>query len=326
MKNIKKSLLLIACTFILTSCSTTVPNNPSNSPTLTSVNQNEVLSPFAQFENLKRGEIGFDSEQVDNILKSYGIYDRVLEKVEEKIPKDVYIDAACDDLRISGFNIGNKNIALFLIKKSHLHVYVMFSKNNDKWVVDGIACQNERFEPEYRVEQSSDGEKYWLVVKYEANHGTGIQIYNEIWYNPDGSEAAEYPLEGYDLFLPEMVESGAETYFSTSASFDGNSKIGLSYRIKFVYGYKDNYQDSDNYKFKSEYRPVMFDSWEYDLITKQLKYKSSYPDLTEGFSALKHVVSGEYGILQGYIDFYRTRLGNKKITTLEEWEKFMGVK
>lgn len=322
MKIIKKSLLLIAITIILTSCSTTEPSGPSNSPSLTSVKQNDVLSPFTQFEKLKRGEAGIDSEQVDNILKSYGIYDRVLEKV----PNEICSIPFCDDVRISGFNIGNKNIALLLIKKVNTHIYVMFSNSDDKWIADGFTCQTERYEPEYRIEQSSDGARYWLVVKHEANHGTGIKISDEIWYNPDGSQAAEYPIEGYNLFFPEIVESGAEAHFSTSASYDGDSKIGLSYRISFVFGYKDNFQDSYNYRFKSEYRPVIFDSWEYDLKTKQLKFESSYPDLPEGFSTMKHIVSGEYGILQGYVDFYRTRLGDKKITTLEEWEKFMWVK
>lgn len=322
MNIIKKSLLLIVLAFNLTSCSTTVPSGSSNSPTLTSSKQNEVISPFAQFEKLKRGEVAINSEQVDNILRSYGIYDRVLEKVT----KDEYNIPFYDDVRISGFNIGNKNIAVLLIKNGHTHIYVMFSNSNDKWIADGFACQTERYEPEYRVEQSSDGARYWLVLKHEANHGTGIQIFDEIWYNPDGSQAAEYSLEGHNLFFPEFIESGAETRFSTSASYDGDSKISLSYRISFVYGYKDNFQDSNYFRFQSEYRPVMFDSWEYDLKTQQLKFVSSDPDLPEGFSALKHVVSGEYGILQGYIDFYQTRLGDKKITTLEEWEKFMGVK
>ena len=323
MKIIKKSLLLIAITIILTSCSTTVPSGSSNSPTLTSVKQNEMISPFTQFEKLKRGEAGIDSEQVDNILRLYGIYDRVLEKV----PNEIRSVPFCDDVRISGFNIGNKNIAVLLINKVHTHVYVMFSNSDDKWIADGFACQTERYEPEYRIEQSSDGARYWLVVKHEANHGTGISIFDEIWYNPDGSQAAEYPIEGYNLFFPENVEFGAEAQFSTSADYDGDSKIHLSYDISFVYGYKDELQDdSVYYRFKSEYRPAFFDSWEYDLKTKQLKFKSSHPDLPEGFSTMKHVVSGEYGILQGYVDFYRTRLGNKKINTIEEWEKFMEVK
>jgi hypothetical protein len=42
---------------------------------------------------------------------------------------------------------------------------------------------------------------------------------------------------------------------------------------------------------------------------------------------MKHETSNEYGILQGFIDFYRERLGNKNkyITTLKEWEKFIGL-
>ena len=319
MKIIRELVLLIALVFILTSCNTTLPSQPSNSLSLASVKPKEVLSPFTQFENLKRGEVGIDGEQVDNILRSYGIYDRVLAKV----PKEAYIDSFCSDVIISGFSVGNKKVAVLLIEKGHLCVYIMFSSSNDKWIVDGFTYQNERDKPEYRIEQSSDRTRYWLVVKHEANHGTGLCIYDEIWYNPDGSVAAEYPIEGSTLFFPQIVEPDTNTYFSTSAYYDGDSKISLSYLISFVYGYKDKSQESGSYKFQSKYCPVIRDYWEYDLKTQQLKFVSSDPDLPENFSTMKHVASAEYGILQGYIDFYRTRLGDKKITTLGEWEKFM---
>lgn len=319
MKIIRELLLLIVLSFILASCDAVSSGHPSNLPTLTSVKQNEELSPFIQFQNLKREETGIDSEQVDDILRLYGIYDSIWTKV----PEEAFTNSYCRDVRISGFSIGDKKIAVLLINKGHFYVYVMFSNSNGKWTVDGFAYQNERDEPEYRVEQSEDGTKYWLVVKHEANHGTGLYIYDEIWYNPDGSAAAEYPIEGSTLFLPEIIKPCADTYFSTSAFYDGNSKISLSYSISFVYGYKDNFQDNG---FRSEYRPVIRDYWEYDLSTQQLEFISCDPALPEGLSAMKHAVSAEYGILQGYIDFYRTRLGDKKITTLGEWEKFVGLK
>jgi hypothetical protein len=319
MKIIRVLLLLIILAFILTSCNAVSPNHPSNSQLQPSVKSNEALSPFTQFENLKkRGETGFNSEQVDNILRSYGIYDRVL----AKIPKEDYIE----DVRISGFSIGNKKVAVLLINKGHLYIYVMFSNNNDKWIVDGFTYQNERDKPEYRVEQSSDEMRYWLVVKHEANHGTGLQIYDESWYNPDGSVAGEYPVEGSTLFFPQIIEPGVNTYFSTSAYYYGDSKVSLSYSISFEYFYKDNIQDYGFYRFQSKYCPVIRENWEYDLKTKQLNFISCDPALPESFSTMKHVATAEYGILQGYINFYRMRLGDKKITSLGEWEKFMGLK
>jgi len=54
---------------------------------------------------------------------------------------------------------------------------------------------------------------YWLVVRHEANHGTGLYIYDEIWYNPDGSVAAEYPLEGSVLFFPQNIDPEAYAHF-----------------------------------------------------------------------------------------------------------------
>jgi len=323
MKIIRELLLLVVITFILTSCNAISPSHTSNSQSLTSVKSKEVLSPFTQFENLeKRGEMGINSEQVDNLLRSYGIYDQILSKV----PKEDYMNSIYSDIKIDGFSIGNKKVAVLQINKGHMYIYVMYSNDSNKWIVNGFAYQNERGKPEYRVEQSSDETKYWLVVKHEANHGTGLQLYDEIWFNPDGSVAGEYPVEGYSLFFPQIIEPEANTCFSTSAYYDGDSKISLSYSISFEYEYKDNFKDFSSYRFKSKYLPVIRENWEYDLKTQQIKFISCDPTLPQSFSTMKHVVSAEYGILQGYIDFYRTRLGDKKVTTLEEWENFMELK
>ncbi len=323
MKTIRELLFLVVITFILTSCSAISSDNPSNSQSLASVKSNEVLSPFTQFENLKkRGETGINREQVDNILRSYGIYDKVLAKV----PKEDYVNSICLDVKINGFNVGNKKVAVLQINKGHMYIYIMFSNNSDIWIVDGFMYQNERDKPEYRVEQSIDETQYWLVVNHEVNHGTGLQIFDEIWYNPDGSIAGEYPVAGSTLFFPQIVEPDANTYFSAFADYDGDSKIHLSYSISFEYGYKDNSQDLSWYRFQSKYSPAIRENWEYDLKTQQLKFLSCDPALPQSYGTIKHVASQEYGILQGYIDFYRTRLGDKKVTTLGEWEKFMGLK
>lgn len=318
-----RGLLLIILILTLVSCNTSSTSNPSNSLSKTPVEPADALSPFTQFESIKRGETGINGEQVDNILRSYGIYEKILEKVTQ----NVYNDSSYYDVKINGFDIGNKKVAVLLIDKGHLYIYVLFSNSGDKWVVNGFAYQNEREKPEYRIEQSSDGTRYWLVVKHEANHGTGLYIYDEIWFNPDGSIAAEYPLEGSTLFFPENIEPAANTYFSTSANYDGDSTISLDYSVSFVYSYKDGIQNPEyTNKFQSEYRPAIRETWQYDLKTQQLKFVSSEPALPQSFSAMKHKVSAEYGILQGYIDFYSTRLGDKKITTLAEWEKFMELK
>jgi len=53
---------------------------------------------------------------------------------------------------------------------------VMFSNDKGKWTADGFAFLNEREMPDYRIEKSDDGMRYWLVVRHEANHGTGLYI------------------------------------------------------------------------------------------------------------------------------------------------------
>ena len=320
---IGKLVLFTVLIFTLTSCNAALPGHTSDSQSLAPLKSNEVLSPFTQFENLKKkGETGISNEQVDNILRSYGIYD----SVRTKVTKEVYNDSACSDVRINGFDVGNKKIAVLLISKGHLHIYVMFSNSSDKWTVDGFAFQSEREKPEYRVEQSGDGTKYWLVVKHEANHGTGLQIFDEVWYHPDGSVAGEYPVKGSTLFFPQSIEPEANTYFSSSAYYDGNSRISLSYSISFEYIYRKNPQGSGDFKFQSKYRPAVLENWEYDLKTQQFEFVSCDPALPESCGAMKHTASAEYGILQGYIDFYRLRLGNQKVTTLGEWENLMELK
>lgn len=324
MKIIRKLLLLVVVIFILTSCnSISTGGQALNSQSPAPLKSSEVLSPFTRFENLEKGgEMGIDNEQVDNLLRSYGIYDKIMAKV----PIEEYTGSNYSDVKISGFSIGNKTVAILQINKGHLYIYVMLSNSGDKWTADGFVYLKERFKPEYRVEKSNDNTKYWLVVKHEANHGTGLQIFNETWYKPDGLVAGDYPAEGSTLFFPQSVQPEADTYFSSSADYDGDSRIHLSYSISFEYVYRGSSQEEGSFRFTSKYLPAVLEYWEYDLETQQLQFISCYPALPQTFGAMKRSASSEYGILQGYIDFYRMRLGDKKVTTLGEWEKFMELK
>lgn len=318
MKTIRKIFLVVTFTLILPSCNIIPPKNSLD----TKAETNTVPSPFSQFEYLEMTtEMGIDSEQVDNILRTYDIYERIMEIITET----GYAESHYSDVSISGFNIGNKKVAVLLIEKGHLYIYVMFSNINDKWAIDGFTYQNERFKPVYRIEQSSDRTKYWLVIKHEANHGTGLQIFNEIWYNPDGTIAADYPIEGFTEFFPQMIKPAANAEFSASTYYDGISTISLSYSISFIYHYKDNKLNKDGlHYFKCEYNPVIREYWEYNLKKQQLVFSSSEPALPESLRMVNHESSAEFGILQGYIDFYSIQLSDKTISTLEEWEIFIG--
>lgn len=315
-KTVKLFLLMFSIVLQLTSCN-------SNSPSKELIESNNVPSPFSQFEKLKKSEeMGIDKEQVENLLRSYGVYEKILEKITEA----GYDGAYYSDVSIGGFNSGDKKIAVLQIEMVHLYFYVMFSNSNNSWSCDGLAYINDRYVPEYRIEQSDDQTEYWLVVRYEANHGTGLQINNEIWFNPDGAVAADYPIDGFTEFFPQMIEPSANAKFSAFAEFDGNSRIHIYYTINFIYNYKDSIQNKDYiYRFKSDYSPVIRENWEYDLETKQFRFISSDPDLPDSFKSLKHELSADLGILQGYVDFYRNKLQDK-ISTLEEWEKFIGQK
>jgi len=331
MKTYKALLVLIAIALLLSSCGNILagnpdgtsevnPEGPENKSSL-SEPENDV-SPFAMFENLKvtDGNI-IDSSEADNILKAYGIYDKIAEKLEGT----EFIGSDYTDAEVSGFSIGSKKTAIMLLRKGHLHIYVMFSKWEDEWKADGFAYQNERFEPEYRIEHSVEEEKYWLVIRHESNHGTGLQIFEEIWYNPDGSVAAQYPVEGSSEFFPQNIEPTAYAYFTAFADYDGKNTITISYSVNFEYGYKESFKNqSYAYKFKSSYSPAIREYWKYDLQTQQFSFASCSPDLPGSFSTMKHESSPALGILQGYIDFYGTELGDGRIATLEEWESFMG--
>lgn len=312
MKAIKIFMLFVACVFTFSSCISAAPENavkltedPSSYP-----------SPFNQFENLENStEVGIDGEQVDNLLRTYNIYEKVIEKAIETGNAEAHYS----DMSISVFSIGSGRVAVLHIVKGHLHIYIMFSRFSDEWMVDGFTCLNERINPEYRIEQSGDGSKYWLVIKYESNHGTGLQIFNEAWYNPDGTIAADYPAEGFIEFFPQVIKPSANAKFSVSANYDGGSNISLYYSISFIYHYEEN--NSQFSRFRCEYNPVIREHWEYNINSQQLDFITSDPALPEGM--VNHDLSADIGILQGYIDYYRTRLGNKAISTLEEWERFI---
>lgn len=340
MKTAEKILLLFVISLFFSSCSIIQPGNTNDTlsaePTgsensvnpagtensLNPAGPENVISPFVMFERIKKSDGNIiDSIQVDSILKAYDIYD----KIAEKVAGNDFSESEYSDAEISGFSIGSKKTAILLLRKGHLYIYVIFSNEKDKWKADGFACHNERFEPVHRFENSSDGEKYWLVIKHESNHGTGLQIFNETWYNPDGSIAAQYPVEGSTEFFPQNIEPAAYAYFTAFADYDGKDTISISYSVNFEYSYKDSFTNHSHvYKFKSDYSPVIREYWKYDLQTQQLDFVSCSPDLPESFSTLEREASPAFGILQGYIDFYRTRLGNRKITTLEDWESFIG--
>lgn len=204
MKIIRELLLLVVGVFILTSCNSILPGSQAlNSQSPAPLKSSEVLSPFTQFENLEKGgEMGIDNEQVDNLLRSYGIYDKIMAKVP--------------------------------------------------------------------------------IQEYTGSNYSDVKI--------------------------------------------GDSRIHLSYSISFEYVYRGNSKEEGSFRFTSKYLPAVLEYWEYDLETQQLQFTSYCPALPQTFGAMKRSASSEYGILQGYIDFYRIRLGDKKVTTLGEWEKFMELK
>ncbi len=316
MEKNNKLILLVLFIFLFTSCSTITRKESSYNQIVTSIES----SPFSQFEGIEQtAQDGVDSEQVDNMLRSYDIYDKIMEKVSET----EYTRAPYSNLSVSGFNIDNKKVAMLLLEKMHLYIYVMFSNINNTWTVDGFAYQIERYEPEFRIEQSNTD--YWLVIRYETNHGSGLQIFNEVWYNPDGTVAADYPIEGYTEFFPQEIKPSANATFSSSAYFDGDSTISLPYTINFNYNYMDSYEGKDFMnRFKSSYSPILRENWAYNLKNQELEFVSTEPDLPESFKEIDHEASADFGILQGYIDFYRIQLGNKTISTLEEWERLIG--
>ena len=160
------------------------------------------------------------------------------------------------------------------------------------------------------------GYKTWVKPRY------GITDFNETWYNPDNPQA-QYPVEGSTEFFPKILNP-VYAYFTALQTMTG--KIQYPYLLgEFWIQLKDSFTNHSHvYKFKSDYSPVIREYWKYDLQTQQLDFVSCSPDLPESFSTLEREASPAFGILQGYIDFYRTRLGNRKITTLEDWESFIG--
>lgn len=271
----------------------------------------QTPSPFTQFDVLECDETGFPGEQVEKLFQAYGIY----EEIQGIITKTGYEDFTHCHIHINGFSVGDKKGAIILLNKGNLFIYVMFSGEDGQWKVDGYTYHDERYEPEYRIEKSYDDSEYWLVVKYEANHGMGSSLINEVWYNPDGSIAAQFPIEGYSVFLPDNIQTGASIYFTGTSYYHGGSLISLHYSVSLEYEYKEGY--------RSTYSLVPNENWEYDLQSHQFRFVSAYPHLPDYMGTVEHVASDDHGIMHGYIEFYKEQIGDKKITHLEEWESFL---
>ena len=267
------------------------------------------LSPFAQFESWSNDESGVytDGKRISDTLKQYGILDSILTDINND---DLTNFNACA-AEISGYSVKDKKVALLLLKQGGFHIYVLFSESGNAWKCDGYTYQRERFEPEYRIEKSDDGSLYWLVLKHESNHGTGTTLFDEIWVNPDGSIAAQYPLSGWVDFYPENTSYASAEYSCSNPYYDGGSKIILDYTIKFSFNYKE--------KFQSVYSPVVREYWVYDLQKSEFAFKNAEPDLP--FE--KNTVSDDYGIIAGYLDYYKTRVEEQAISSIEEWENLM---
>lgn len=276
-------------------------------------------SPFLQFESWESDETGLftDGNQIRDTLKPYGLLEKISAEIYADYSDDFEVFGACT-AKIDGFTIGSKKAALLLIQQGHLHIYIMFSNNGEVWVADGFAYQSERYEPQYRIEKSGDGARYWLVLKHESNHGSGLQLFDEIWHNPDGSIAAQYPLSGSSAFLPVNIADAWGEY-SSDPYFDGESTIIVDYTIKFYYNYK--------HKFQSAYLLVIRERWNYDLNKSQFSLVESSSELPENFDTIYDGISmDDYGILGRYIEFYEEEVGEKNVSSIGDWEKLMESK
>lgn len=295
-KKLLTILLFIALNLLLTSC--------------TKRARVDFLSPFEQFAEWNYDETGMyiDGKQISETLAQYGLLDEIKSGLDDELK-----DFGTCTAEISGFNTRDKKVALLVIKQGHFQIYILFSNNGGGWNADGYTFLNERFDAGYRMEISNNGE-YWLVLNHESNRGLGLTLTDEVWINPDGSVAAQYPLSGWVYFFPESTNQ-AWAEFSTTPYYDKDSIIVLNYRITFHFTYKD--------KFQSVYSPVILENWVYDLDKAELVFTGSDPELPDEISSKAGNISSDYGIIGKYIDYYKPRFNDKPVSTLEDWEMLM---
>ena len=274
-------------------------------------------SPFSQFENFMSDETGLytDGTCIKSLLNTYGILDQLSIEIFNESSYDFKLCTT----KMDSFMVGKKKVALFFIKQGHLHIYVMFSMTNKTWGSDGFVYQNELNEPQYRIEKSNDVEKYWLVLKHNVNHGLGLQLYDEVWYNPDGSIAAQYPLSGSITCFQLNMNNSIWAEYSSSPYFDGECTITMAYFIQFHYSYRKG--------FISTYLPVIREYWAYYIDKYKFEMIESDPSLPENFNITYYdaTLEGDYSILGRYFNFYKRQLAYKNISSLAEWEEFIKI-
>jgi len=208
----------------------------------------------------------------------------------------------------------DKKIVMITFESNNLvRDYIIFKKpNNGIWTLTGMFTQLDRYlngygKCNYHLVTDTNSDNYWLVLETEVKHGSDLSIFNQIWYNPDGSEALQYEANGNALQFSRPDVNGiwysAGIYFNSVYSIsedNSNICINVSYNIYFNYpsdSFIPIYRNYDNafYYWQPEARKFMLNeekstlrsiktngfSNDYDLITQKYAYRESEPIKTQ---------------------------------------------
>ena len=139
-----------------------------------------------------------------------------------------------------------KRVAVIIYQGHHNQVYLMYEKPvGGIWTLNGMAAQNDRYINDngwcdFHIVIDDSGEYFWLVLTTEADHGTDLSIFNQIWYNSDGSVALQYQAHGYTLLFCE--QDANDNWYS--ADMDFSSRFSLSTYNNGIYAriqYDENF-------------------------------------------------------------------------------------
>jgi len=225
--------------------------------------------------------------------------------------------ASIDKLKRVDCSLKDKRVAVIIFQEGyHIQDYLMYEKPvGGAWSLTGMATQNDRYLNDYgwcdyHIIVDDSGYNYWLEITTEVGHGTGLSIYNQIWYNPDGTEALQYEANGYTLLFCQQDED--DHWYSADMSYKSNFNLISDNNDTFV---NVSYDESFDYPVSlivPVYRAFDYAMYRWDPDLRRFIF-------VEDKSTLKPVNStdgmSDWSML---VNKYSYR-GSAMITSLDQW-------
>lgn len=135
-----------------------------------------------------------------------------------------------------------------------------------------------------------------------------MQIFDEIWYNTDGSIALQYDISGYCLSFP-VQQTTME--FTSSVTVEADNSVGVAYTIDFKYNEQtDKISTTEKWLYK------------WNDQSKKFYFSEEDSQLPWFYSPEPNQRRDDFGILGKYYEFMEIADTSIHVSE-EEWRKMV---